>query len=315
MSKILVLAAGRRRYVVEALRASMGAEDSLMASDRSADMPGLSVVGVEGLVEPAGTEDFREWLLETCRRESIQGVLSLHDHQTIQVSALRDELRSVGSQWIGPSLETAETMLDKTLLARFLTNRNEGLAIPTYSMGDRLPDTATAWIVKDRLGSGSSGLVVGVARETAQRALDTDGAVVQPQIAGAEWNLDFFFWGDGLIHGISAKRKLRMRGGETDAARVFPVTELPFDVMPVIDAFREIDHLGNVDIDVFVDDDKIQVVDVNPRFGGGYAFSVHAGYRAAEAVWALAGSGVVAPFSVEAERGFTGAKSIEVVGL
>lgn len=313
MSRILVLAAGRRRYVVEALRASMGPHDALVVSDRSRTMPGLSVPGVSSLVEPSELGLFRDWLLETCERNSIRGVLSLHDYQTIQVSALKSELELLGTRWIGPDSHAAEAMLDKVRLARFLSDRNESLRIPTYCDAERLPQEVSEWVIKDRLGSGSSGLVVGASLDAAQRALETDSLVVQPMMTGEEWNLDFFFWGGGVIRGISAKRKLRMRGGETDAAQVVRASELPFKIEPVVDAFRGLDHLGNIDVDIFVGDRGVQVVDVNPRFGGGYAFSVKAGYRAAEAIWALVRSEVPQPFTVEAERNFTGAKSIEVV--
>lgn len=204
--------------------------------------------------------------------------------------------------------------MDKRLLAGYLHQRGGNLAIPTYGPGDNLPEAERVWVVKDRQGSGSSGLVLNASQEVAQRALRTEDVIVQPQVAAEEWNLDLFFWGGGLVRGISAKRKLRMRAGETDAAQVVPACGLPFDVEPVIDAFRGLDHLGNIDIDVFVGATGIKVVDVNPRFGGGYAFSARAGYEAAEAVWALLDDDAV-PFVVEAQQYFTGAKSIGVVEL
>src|SRR5690606_30734025 len=112
----------------------------------------------------------------------------------------------------------------------------------------------------------------------------------------------------------SAKRKLRMRAGETDAAHVVPAAHVPFDWQRIVRALSGPQHLGNVDVDVFVGPDFLQVIDVNPRFGGGYAFSLHAGYDAAEAVWALAHRKDV-PHELSAVREFMGAKSIEVVPL
>lgn len=313
MSKVLVLAAGRRRYVVEALQSAMPAGSALFVSDREEAMPGLSVVGTQGVIEPSEASDFASWLLDLCEQESIRGVLSLHDFQTTQVSELREQLASIGTMWIGPGPDVATTMLDKSLLAEYLQQRGGNLAIPTYGPGDSLPDGESVWVIKDRMGSGSSGLVLNASPEAAQEALETGGVIVQPHVSGEEWNLDFFFWGGGVIRGISAKRKLRMRAGETDAAQVMPSRSLPLDVEPVVDAFRDLDHLGNIDIDVFVDATGIKVVDVNPRFGGGYAFSAMAGYAGAEAVWALVDDAV--PFAVEAKHSFTGAKSIEVVKL
>lgn len=314
MARLLILAAGRRRYVVESIRMAMKADDSLIATDASISMPGLSVTGVKAIQEPRDSDLFGEWLLEVCERESVDGVLSLHDFQTIRVSHLRNELASIGTLWIGPSASVANTMLDKRLLADFVELRDSSLTIPTYSRGDSLPSAIEAWVIKDRLGSGSSGLVLGAPLEYAQQALESDALVAQPHIRGQEWNLDFFFWGSSTVLGVSAKEKLRMRSGETDAAHVIPAQELPFDVDRVVDVFRQLDHLGNMDIDIMVSTDGVRVVDVNPRFGGGYAFSVRAGYRAAEAIWSLV-HGRNEVFPVEANRSYMGAKSIEVVDL
>lgn len=313
MSKVLVLAAGRRRYVVEALKVAMPSGSALLVSDRDEAMPGLSVAGVSVVVEPSDPAAFEQWLLSLCQRESISGVLSLHDYQIIQVSRLKDQLAALGTRWIGPSAGVANTMLDKSSLAEYLRERDDSMDILTFRSGDQLPE-GESWVIKDRRGSGSSGLVLGASRSSAQAALASSEAVVQPHVPGAEWNIDLFFWGEGVIDGVSAKRKLRMRDGETDAAEVYLSSDLPFDIEPVVDAFRALDHLGNMDIDIFVGASGIKIVDVNPRFGGGYAFSEQAGYPAAKAVWALVNP-QSEPFAVAAQRPFRGAKSIAVVEL
>jgi carbamoyl-phosphate synthase large subunit len=314
VKKVLVLAAGRRRYVIEALKRAMPSDCTLLASDRDSAMPGLSVPGVQGIVEPSDSGAFDRWLLSLCELEGLSAVLSLHDFQIIQVSRLKDQLATLGTRWIGPSYDVANVMLDKAALAEYLRGRAVGMDVPTFGSGEQLPDGGS-WVIKDRQGSGSSGLVMGASRASAQAALESPEIIVQEQVLGDEWNIDFFFWGDGVVDGVSAKRKLRMRAGETDAAEVVLFSDLPFDIAPLVDAFRELDHLGNIDIDIFASAAGVKVVDVNPRFGGGYAFSERAGYLAAEAVWALASGQDVEPFPVEATKPFRGAKSIEVVEL
>lgn len=311
MANLLVLAGGRRRYVVEEILRSKGDVDQLWVSDGDLLTPGVAVSGVRGFVEP--NRPPAEWLPEFCRREGIGAVLSLHDYQAIAVSPLRDELLADGCLWIGPSYEVATTLLDKRSLTDFLTERSPTMSIPTYTRGEDLLDGVESWVVKDRLGSGSSGLQTRLDRAEAIKALNVGDRVAQPMVDGDEWNIDFFVRPAGRIEGASLKRKIRMRGGETDAAEVV-VSGAPFDVEGVLEVFRGLDHLGNVDVDVFVDSGSVKVVDVNPRFGGGYAFSLHAGYRAAEAVWALVRGGEW-DGEIAATSAFRGAKSIEVVGV
>ena len=314
VGRLLVLSAGRRRYVIEELVRAAGVDDELIVADNDAYTPGMVVPDTSPVVEPVETVDADEWLLSLCRDRGVDAVLSLHDYQAIRVSRLQDSLAAVGCRWIGPSASTAAELLSKKRLAGFLGRNAPELAIPTFSGSDALPDSVDEWVVKDDLGSGSSGLRVALTRAEAQRALADPLLVAQPSLVGEEWNLDFFVWGDGTARGASVKRKLRMRSGETDAAEVVPAVEAPFDVNSVLSAFAGISHVGNVDVDVFVTNSAVRVIDVNPRFGGGYAFSIHAGYRAAEATWQLVNrTGVT--FPVEATKRFVGTKSIAVVPL
>lgn len=316
MAELLVLAAGRRRYVVEALMCARGPEDVLLVADQDARTPGLSVEGTIPLVEPADPREADAWLLDLCRHRGVSAVLSLHDYQALRLADLRSDLDSLGCRWIGPTGTWARTLLAKTQLAAYLTEHDATLAIPTFAKAHDLPDLAhTSWVVKEDLGSGSSGLQVGLMLEQVSDALQADPQLVaQPCIQAEEWNLDFFVWPDGSVSGVSAKRKFRMRGGETDAAHVIPVADVPFDWERVVRVLSGRQHLGNVDVDVFVGPNLLQVIDVNPRFGGGFAFSIHAGYDAAGAVWDLARR-QDAPRELSARREFVGAKSIEVVSL
>ena len=105
-----------------------------------------------------------------------------------------------------------------------------------------------------------------------------------------------------------------MRNGETDAAEV--LVDPPQRVAALaVEVASHIDVVGNLDIDIIQEPSGAAfVIDLNPRFGGGYAFSARAGYRAAEAVWRLAANeepgGALAP-----ERHFSGSKYIGVMAV
>jgi len=50
---------------------------------------------------------------------------------------------------------------------------------------------------------------------------------------------------------------------------------------------KKLGHIGNLDADVFEAEDKFYLLEMNPRFGGGYPFSQMAGanYPAAIIAW------------------------------
>ena len=99
-----------------------------------------------------------------------------------------------------------------------------------------------------------------------------DDVVVQSKLPGAEYGVDIIgsLTDGGMLSGVLARRKVRMRAGETDKA--VTVDAAPFARISELIAGAS-DLTGLIDVDVFVDDfGEASVIDINPRFGGGYPF-------------------------------------------
>ncbi len=332
MSKnVLVMAAGRRVYVVRELVQAAPADARVYVSDLDPWAPGLYVDGAVPVDQDQRLEDPDAWLEATCRKHDVAAVLSLHDYEGFWLAQRRDALSASGTLLIGPDLATAGTLIDKAALGDRLFRCAPELATPTYPWDGRgrnpvRGDAGTLWMVKDRFGSASSGLRVCSGTKSVAEACAANArrsgwhpqagtapveSVIQPYLRGTEFNVDLFFNGDGRIAGHCVKVKHSMRGGETDSARVF--RHAPQDILDA--ATRATDGLslmGNVDIDVLkCEDGRFAVLDINPRFGGGYAFSQAAGYRVASAVWSIVlESSSASPILVE--RDLCAVKHLEV---
>jgi len=74
--------------------------------------------------------------------------------------------------------------------------------------------------------------------------------------------------------GYTAKRKLAMRAGETDKA--VSVDPTPFDEV-IKKIATALPHRGNLDCDFLESDGRLYLLELNPRFGGGYPFTHLAG--------------------------------------
>ncbi|WP_164745308.1 ATP-grasp domain-containing protein [Georgenia faecalis] len=305
---LLITAVGRRVYVIEELVAAARPDDIILVTDRDVTAPAMSVAGALPVVAPPqGGVD--EWLLDLCQRMSVDAVLSLHDYEAVAITRLAAKMAKTGTIFIGPDETAAITLIDKIGLARHLEATAPDLAVSTWPAMAISEQSASGYVLKDRFGSASSGLTTAT---TSLEAADLAKArnataawhphggtaptelVAQPMLAGTEYNVDLFIGNDGSLAGHCVKRKRAMRGGETDSAEV-----LVHGVEALAEAaYRAIHGLritGNVDVDILeCNDGRLAVIDVNPRFGGGYAFSALAGYGAARGVWSLARSEPIA---------------------
>src|SRR5699024_8644110 len=90
--------------------------------------------------------------------------------------------------------------------------------------------------------------------------------------AGAEYGVDgvYSLHGDGSLLGALARRTDRMRGGDTDVATTVTPEVFTASMAALGDLLKPV---GPIDVDFReAADGTPLIIDVNPRFGGGYPF-------------------------------------------
>jgi carbamoyl-phosphate synthase large subunit len=183
--------------------------------------------------------------------------------------------------------------------------------------------------VKPRWGSGSAGIEVAedmdelalayplairrYARSlppgvTAVRPEET--ALIQEWVRGEEFGLDVINDLTGRHVTTLAKRKLVMRSGETD--RAVTVADVRFATLGAR-LGEALGHIGNLDCDVFLRDGVFSVLEMNPRFGGGYPFAHTTGANLPAALVAWACGEDADPRWFDVEPGVTMAKCDRIV--
>jgi carbamoyl-phosphate synthase large subunit len=147
-----------------------------------------------------------------------------------------------------------------------------------------------------------------LARES---AADPERCVlVQEHLAGDEYGLDVVNDLEGRHVCTFVKRKLRMRGGQTDRA----VTVSDRRLEAVGRALGEkLGHVGLLDCDAFATGESVWVIDLNPRIGGGYPFSHAAGADFPSALIAWVKGRRADPRWLRVEPGITAARSEELL--
>lgn len=106
--------------------------------------------------------------------------------------------------------------------------------------------------------------------------LKNDSILVQEFIDGDEYNLDIFNSLEGNFLSSIAKIKFHMRGGETEICKLHQSSKLDELGKRISKYLR---HIGPLDCDLIIQKNtkKAYLIDLNPRFGGGYPFTHAAG--------------------------------------
>lgn len=289
--RIIISSAGRRVYLVQWFREALyeaGIAGDVIVVDFDPNAATAAAADAYRPVPAFSSAEYAPAMLDIIDELQPDLFISLNDHELTTLSeGLADQLRARGV--VTPVLDQAahRAVADKLVMSQVL--QRAGIATPpTVLLSDvvavhEMCKTHSHLIVKDRWGSGSSGLRRFTAEEacrwvderytnaTDAEALTFDEIIIQPDVGGQEYGLDVITAvRGGPVEGVLARKKLGMRHGETSSAMT--VHNTPFiGVAAALNAALGI--RGSVDVDVLVTDDGIPyVIDVNPRFGGGYPF-------------------------------------------
>lgn len=296
MLNILLTCAGRRHYLASYFNQSLGQCGRVVGTDIDLSAPALhacdAAYQVPGVFEAGYLGELKKVILA----ENIHMVFSLNDLETRLLVENRAALeQETGATFYVPPLSTLKVCSDKWCTFEFA--RQIGVASPETFMSvanavEALEHGRVQFplIIKPRWGSASIGLYVvetwqdlesgfeACRKAVAQSALSLLGAedfvIIQELIQGAEYGVDILYGQQENYIGFTAKKKLAMRAGETDKA--VTVVPKPFRRM-VSKIANTLPHRGNLDCDFLERDGKFYLLELNPRFGGGYPFTHLAG--------------------------------------
>ncbi|WP_211439859.1 ATP-grasp domain-containing protein [Corynebacterium glutamicum] len=306
---ILLCSAGRRPYIVRWFKEALidnGIEGCVITADVDA-FAASKVVADEFVQAPAASsESYPQWLSDVLKAKNISIAISVNDFELSVWANLPNS--EDYSALVRLDVKTQEVVEDKLEMAMRLDE--VGVPSPRTWTGleaKKLEMLPGKFVTKGRFGSASRGLrfsdaqgivdaVSEATKEVTNRwgelALEQDDfepenlVVIQQLVEGVEFGLDVVCDWEGKFASVLARQKVSMRSGETDKATSVPSAQFEEVAKLVATA---VPHRGLIDVDVIVDPGgRVFVIDVNPRFGGGYPFSHLAGARipSAYVAWA-----------------------------
>ena len=294
---ILFTCAGRRTYLLKYFKANLSEGDSIVATDMSLTAPALQVADVKLQVPAVYDPEYVNVTLKLCKEHNIDALFSLNDLELPILAENKSLFEAIGVKVVVSDPRVIDIAFDKYKTAQWV--ESIGLTAPkTYINLDECKkalfagDISFPLFMKPRWGSGSIGLesisdmeeldiYYGLLMKKIKKTILATASVgdeyimIQEKLTGAEFGLDIMNDLNGNNVGVSVKKKLAMRSGETDKA-------ITVDLPEVREMGRKIGeslgHIGNLDVDIMQRADGAYcVLELNPRFGGGFPFSYEAG--------------------------------------
>jgi carbamoyl-phosphate synthase large subunit len=295
---VLLTCAGRRSYLVRFFREALQGRGHVCAADCDPSAPALREADRAFIVGRVDQSTYCDQLVGLCQQHNVRLLIPLNDLELPIVAAQRARFVAVGTIPVVSSPAVVNVCFDKWATARFM--KSCGLMVPhTYlSLGEARAALSKGQIdfplvVKPRWGTASIGLeypeddqelewAYSLVRKKLPRTILADvsthdverSVLIQERLGGQEYGLDVVNDLDGRYVTTLARQKVAMRAGETDRAITVRSEQLQ-ELGATIG--QRLCHFGNLDCDVFMSGGRWCVLEMNPRFGGGYPFSHLAG--------------------------------------
>lgn len=296
MLNILFTCAGRRTYLLKYFKKQLGDGGLIVATDMQFTAPALSVADIKEQVPAVYADDYIDRTLNICRRHGIKAIICLNDLELPILAANRRLFEKFGVKVIVSTTEVIDICFDKFRTAKYVESLGLKSPITFVNIDEAkaaLRDGTLRFplVLKPRWGSGSIGIefvnsleeleevyamLLKKVRKTILATASKGGEyiLIQQKIDGQEYGMDVMNDLEGNHRAVSVKKKLSMRAGETDKAQTVDNADIRAIGKTLGMNLR---HIGNLDVDIFEKDGTYYVLELNPRFGGGFPFSYEAG--------------------------------------
>lgn len=282
---ILISSIGRRVALADCVRndaTSLGLRPEILGTDISDLAPGYWRTDRRELVPRCTAPDFIDAMLEICRRHEVRLVIPTIDTELAPLAEAAARFEEIGTTVMVSSPEVVRIASDKVHTHRWLAEH--GFPAPRQWTAEQALATLQAsdypLFVKPAAGSRSIG-ARRVAHPGELRAAIADGQryVVEELARGDEYTVSVFV--DRAGHCLCAvpRRRLEVRSGEVSKGETTMHRPLMDLARRVVEALPG--AYGALNVQIFHDPttDTVRVIEINPRFGGGYPLAWTAGAR------------------------------------
>lgn len=302
---ILLTSVGRRSYLVEYFKEALSGNGKVYVSNSSNISPAFQYADEYVVTPLIYDKEYISFLRNYCLEKNIKAIISLFDIDLLVLAKHKKEFEDIGIKIIVSDESIIEICNDKYKTFLFLKENNFNVPKTYISLIEvkeaiKNKEIDFPLMLKPRWGMGSISIYEAenmeeleifykkIDREIKKNYLKYESAqtleenvLIQEKLKGQEYGLDVVDDLEKNYCTTFVKRKNAMRSGETDCAETIDslmLRELGAKIS------EKVKHIGNLDVDLFLVEDKPYILEMNARFGGGYPFSHLAGANLPKAI-------------------------------
>ena len=265
---ILILSAGAKSSLVAIAKPSAHSRGLVLhASDRRQNVPTRLVADKFTIFDQENPKLWIQSILDYCSKNAIGLVIPTRHQDLSTLSQYASIFHEAGVALALSDFNAIETCLDK--LKTFERLKAAGIPCPdTWLSQDFEPIEAQTYIAKPRFGASSIGIQVFDASSPSPPF--PEDTLIQTLASGHEYTINAYIDKSGKLITAIPHQRLIVENGESVQARTCrnkALISVSAQVVKAIPGF-----FGPINIQAFWDDasQRLQVIEINPRLGGGF---------------------------------------------
>ena len=282
MNNIMFCSCGRRVQLFKFLKDSLGDSCKIIATDLQSIAPALYAADKHYLTPRIDASNYIDTVLKIAKDNDVKAITTLIDPEIEILAKNRERFEENNIIVLAPSKNTASHCFDKYEMFCYLKENNIRTVLTYDSLehfieGYNNKEIDFPVFIKPRTGSGS----VGIHKCTTMEELRSYFVeakfdyIIQEFIEGSICTVDYIRDYNGDDFSIAREELLRTKNGAGTTVRVFFNEKLK-DTVSYIGGVLNI--VGCVNMEFILFNDEYYLIDINPRFSAGVAFSNLVGY-------------------------------------
>ncbi len=279
MNNILITSAGKRVTLVEQFKRNLKVyfpESEVMTTDMNPEMAPACIISDRSFKVPrVDDKDYIIILLNLCMKNGVRIVIPTID---TELQVLADNKKLFGECGIDILVSCADFISlcrDKRNTNDFFVERNIRIPKPVSKNDPTYP-----FFAKPYDGSLSKDLFIVKSEEEYTDMIRSHPKLIFMEYIDKsvykEFTVDMYYGKDNRVKSIVPRERLEIRAGEINKG----ITRKNFLIEYLLERMNHIPGVtGCICIQLFYkeEDNDIVAIEINPRFGGGYPLSYHAG--------------------------------------